>query len=451
VALKLANTPDDNQQEGGSQGVLTEQMIKTLGRMDYKILGSTLPPELHYLNPNTAQKTVRFEELLRGLFSEKMKNNGINDLVQLQKMQALLNHGDLKIAVGENDPQIRENIMTSFKPHTDAITAEIFGVDKKLEDCMLPTELINDFLVPLDHMILKMALKNPKLSLKSINTARMNFLFDIIITKLLMPLAAADNKIEGTEGKEKWPSQLEIWFQSAVTLSLKREWQSFFQKFIEKSNTSLPQYLDEKVTALAAKLATSRIEELQKNNSRYFGGSSSSLLNVKANKEFLDDILKEMNISDIPSEFRKFLYEEKKISPRGKTQNSKLTILSAFQEKAFEYQARLDAAGKNTDPKILKFSEKIKQFLIQESKEMIDGGDKKPSRLKTTAFHKTDHATLMQDVKKAEETLINAQLQATGVIARARETSTPILSMTPDLPSSPSKKDRAYDSSSEKS
>lgn len=451
IELKLANSPDDNQQERGNQSALTEQMIKTLGRMDYKILVSTLPPELDYLNPNPTEKTVRFEQLLRGLFSEQIKHNGINDLVQLKKMQALLDHGHLNIAIGENDPQIRDQVMSSFKSYADAITAEIFGVDKKLEDCLLPTDLINNFLVPVDHMMLEMTLKNPKLSLKVINTARMNFLYDIVITRILMPLASADNKIEGTKGKEKWPSQLEIWLQSAVTLSLKKEWQNFFQKFIEKSNASLPQNLDKKINTLATQLATSRIEELQKNNSRYFGGSSSILLNVKENKDFLDSILKEMKISDIPSNFRKFLFEEDKNSPREKKQNSRLAVLSDFQEKAFKYQAKLDAAGKNIDPKVLTFSKIIKALLIQESKEMMAGGDTKPSRPKTTTFHKTDHVTLMRDIKKDEEALINAQLQATGIIPRASKDKTLIMTTTPDLSSTTNTKTVAHDSASEKS
>ena len=369
--------------------ILPADRLGELGRVDTSISKDTLPAELVAFNTHKSVRQVKIptSSLLQNCFFPMIKNTKIWLAVKGGENMVLVHANPQKSTDDYSDAQIKQ-LRSMIKPFAQDMADFLLGSSGKIADSSLPKELIN-FLLDADQQFLARYLDASDLSVEHINHARLQFLKNILITRILGPLIASDDT--------KTSSALTNLFRAekfgALVLAFKNWAPDFFTKSYECMPKSLKTKLDNRVQKELQEeklkktetLVKKRISSLKtKNSSRGMMPSNDDEISpranslqekarerelVKNNKKLISRVLKEFSVDALSEAFQSSVNNDKKIwAESGKLLNEE-DILDKLDELAQLFQESQKNLGKSADARVQKLSDTLRTRLGKDSAE----------------------------------------------------------------------------------
>jgi hypothetical protein len=363
--------------------ILPAHRIGELGRADFSMSKDSLPAELAALNTNKSvrQGKISTSSLLQNCFFPMIKNTKIWLAVKGGENMVLVHANPQKSIDHYSDEQVNQ-LRSMIKPFAQDMAEFLLGTSGKLADSALPKELIN-FLLDADQQFLARYLEVSDLSVKDINHARLQFLKNVLITRILGPLIIS----EGAHSSAALTNLFRIEKFAALLLAFNKLAPDFFIKSYDCMSKSLKTKLENRVqqelqaekSKKAAVLVKERIATLKtKKSSRTLmpanEGENSPRVNflqekakekelVKNNRKLIDQVLKDFFIDELAVAFQSSVGNDKKIWAKSGKVLTEEDILDKLDELAQLFQESQKSLGKSADARIQKLSDTLKTRL----------------------------------------------------------------------------------------
>ncbi len=220
-----------------TKSMLTRETIGSLARYEIQVPVDKMSSALHLKFLPGGGKTLSHAHMIKALFQPRLLDTQIGKtLVAMRKMVMMLYDGDTltladRARIEENDLGFKKRMQANIEQQAKACAAIALGIidsaqTPSLTTSKLPVSLIN-FWIAMDRKLCEWAAMNPELDASSLRTARENLSFDILVTRLILPVALGSE----TESHLVIP----MMFFEAVKNALKAEWSAFFDSFIVAS------------------------------------------------------------------------------------------------------------------------------------------------------------------------------------------------------------------------
>ncbi len=227
---------------------LNRETIDSLARHETSIPMNHLSLALRSrVDPGKSDK-LSHSQLIKALFLPSLSRSEVGKtLVAMRKMVMLQYDGaTLTLAqraqIEEKDPGFKVRMQANIAQQAKACAAIALGhvgpgQAPALSASKLPPELIA-FWITMDRKLCEWAAENPALHASQLRTARENLGFDILFTRLILPLALGS--------KEDSHLVIPMIFYDAVKDALKADWPAFVDSFMvaadSRADASGPQH-----------------------------------------------------------------------------------------------------------------------------------------------------------------------------------------------------------------
>lgn len=354
--------------------IIKPSSVTSFGRLDMHFAVKAIPKTLTHLTEFPDNGITSISELLIKLFGEKLKKTPA-----WKKVEFALKGGksldDGSVPFDEMDPDIKRKHFALLKPHALNIADSIFGTSSAIKGSALPADLIN-LLYEGDEKLLKICLTATKFRTKEINDVRLNFLFDMVVTRFVQVLA--------THEFSDYPSKVDSWFLSAIIKALGDGINGLSFDFLVQSNNRLPE--DLKTTFLKKidaeireeeaikkfkliEIKKNRIAELQKKDMENSKKKGHSRLNSHAQltskklednyKNILTDIKKECGFDAMDAGFLTFISKNKNLLFNPDLKVTKSNIVIDLKQAIREYEGERRLHGLPSDEKVQPIIDKL--------------------------------------------------------------------------------------------
>jgi len=363
--------------------ILPPNRIGEIGRGNISMSKDSLPAELAALHTNTParQDMISASSLLQNCFFPMIKNTNIWPAVKGGENMVLVHANSQKSIEHYSDEQVKQ-LRSMIKPFAQDMAEFLLGATGKIADSTLPKELIN-FLLDADQQFLARYLEVSDLSVKDINHARLQFLKNVLITRILGPLIIS----EGAHSSAALTNLFRTEKFAALLLAFNKWAPDFFIKSYECMPKSLKTKLENRVqqelqaekSKKATVLVKERISSLKtKKSSRTLmpanEGEISPRVNflqekakekelVKNNRKLIDQILKDFSIDELAVAFQSSVGNDKKIWAKSGKVLTEEDIMDKLDELAQLFQESQINLGKSTDARIQMLSDTLKTRL----------------------------------------------------------------------------------------
>lgn len=213
---------------------LTPEVVDALGRQDIVVPLQGISTALRMkLNPELGDKQKHLE-LIKALFLPSLLVTDVGKtLVAMRKMVMMQYDGESltlakRLQIEQSDLGFKDRMQANLEQQAKACAAVALGLVgsgqvPSLSASKLPAELIS-FWKTMDRHLCEWASKNPALGSSQLRKARENLGFDILFTRLLLPVALGPS--------EESHLVIPMMFYEAVKNALKTDWPAFVDSFI---------------------------------------------------------------------------------------------------------------------------------------------------------------------------------------------------------------------------
>lgn len=222
-----ASSDSSNVSSPPGKAVLSETIIRSIARSEYKLLKSDLPADLLAILPvNNKDDFVSHPVVLKALFAQALRDSSAGKTLLAMKrevMESNPEYAGLRID-SMPDETMKQAAIAGMQAQARAVLEMSFGKGQHtLAASKLPAVLLT-FWKKMDHALLEWARNNPALSDAVIHAARSNLGIDIIITRMIYPL------IYGSPHE----AHLAVpgWYASAIRSIHIEAWPAFFADFL---------------------------------------------------------------------------------------------------------------------------------------------------------------------------------------------------------------------------
>lgn len=219
------------------------ETIKSLGRKDPEIAAADMPDSLKPFYLSKTLKSFPVAPLLRQLFKKDMESTGPWQEAEKLTRQAIV-LCDASIPFGVNRA-VKEREMTKFKPLADQVIVDLFPATGNISDkaesdpiralhgSFLTNDFVQQLLMTVDAEVIERCATDESLSVKEINDIRYTVFFDLIFTRVVMPMIS--------RLFPEFPNQSQTWLLSALGDSLKNVMPHLGKDFFEQSRKFMPE------------------------------------------------------------------------------------------------------------------------------------------------------------------------------------------------------------------
>ena len=393
--------------------LLTEgkpESIKSLGRKDPEIAAKDMPDSLKSLYQYKAAKSFPVAPLLRQLFKATLEA-----APQWKKAEKFISQAisqcNPEISFGDGDKTVKEKEIARFKPLAEAAIDALFPVTKttgetkddgqirKLSDSLLTRDFIVQVLLAVDSDVIERCKKDPQLSIDDINKIRYNVAFDLIFTRILLPMIA--------RRFPAIPNQSQAWLQSALAECLKNAMPEIARDFFERSMKTMSEQHrsffekkakqeEEEAVKKGEKIREQRIAALKEKsvssrNMNYYNAIADQKKRreyTKKNSAIFDQLVSALNAEQLDSKLANLL--EKEISRKLKDYDG-LKTLDHIRNDLLSMMKKLPEND---------VSQPVRAFIIKLAKE-VDADTAKRIKGRTVAFD----PRLLQDLVELSDML----------------------------------------------
>ena len=217
--------------------LLPEHRFGEIGKSDVYINKNDIPSALLPLCPSKAGAKLMLHHLLHQLFLPAIKTSQAwHKAIESQK--SLLKNAPQNFSFGSEETEKEIQLKSMMEPFARDMATALFGSSGKIAQLKLPAKLIQ-FLKEADHQFFSRYLDGTSMRINKINEARLTFLKNILVTRLLAPML---NSLDSTR-----PTVVEAWFQGKKLSALIEAFKNISQDFFDQSYASMPNSLKEKV------------------------------------------------------------------------------------------------------------------------------------------------------------------------------------------------------------
>lgn len=211
--------------------VLTKAVIIQLARFETQIPLDKLSPALRARIASEGGTTISHAKLIKVLFLPLLITTEVGktlNAMRLTVMNAYEGHSLTLVDVEMHEteePGFKKRLEDNIEPQGKGCTGLIFGLNAPdLSASKLPAELIA-FWKAMDAELCAWANQNPDLSPSELKNARANLGFDLLFTRLVLPMAAGP--------KEEASLAIPALFFKSVKNALLKDWPKFVYSFIK--------------------------------------------------------------------------------------------------------------------------------------------------------------------------------------------------------------------------
>ena len=217
--------------------LLPEYRFGEIGKSDVYINKNDLPSALLPLCPSKAGTKLMLHHLLHQLFLPAIKTSQAwHKAIESQKN--LLKNAPQDFLFGSEETEKIAHLKSMMQPYAQDMAVALFGSSGKIAQLKLPAKLIQ-FLKEADHQFFSRYLDGTSMHMNKINEARLTFLKNMLVTRLLAPML---NSLDSTH-----PTVVEAWFQGQKLSALIAAFKNISQDFFDQSYASMPNSLKEKI------------------------------------------------------------------------------------------------------------------------------------------------------------------------------------------------------------
>ncbi|MEY3265405.1 MAG: hypothetical protein RL717_2882 [Pseudomonadota bacterium] len=372
--------------------LLPEYRFGEIGKSDVYINKNDLPSALLPLCPSKAGTKLMLHHLLHQLFLPAIKTSQAwHKAIESQKN--LLKNAPQDFLFGSEETEKIAHLKSMMQPYAQDMAVALFGSSGKIAQLKLPAKLIQ-FLKEADHQFFSRYLDGTSMHMNKINEARLTFLKNMLVTRLLAPML---NSLDSTH-----PTVVEAWFQGQKLSALIAAFKNISQDFFDQSYASMPNSLKEKIVKrVKEELAQEELDKKHKadsissnriahfrsrssnNSPRHVDEKKDSLKNDSASKTrndlfeiktrkkilqkknlvLIEQIATSLNLISLDKEFQDALLVEKKIWVSSDVELTKEEIRKIIFElvKVFIYTQNYE--GKKIEKSLLDFSKNIEKIV----------------------------------------------------------------------------------------
>ena len=240
------------------------ESIKSIARIDQHIAAADMPENLRVFYVSGSQASFPIAPLLRQLY--KMELESTQQWKNAEKLtRDAIKHCDYSIPFGETTGSRKDNETAKLKPLAEAVINVLFPVENKstdtdsresirrLSESFFSSDFVSNVLFAVDQYVIERCQTDDSLKVDDINATRYAVLFDLILTRVTLPMLI--------KLFPEIPNQSQIWMQSALRESLKNAMHSIAVDFFEQSLKAMP----EKYRSFINQKAKQEEELLRKN------------------------------------------------------------------------------------------------------------------------------------------------------------------------------------------
>lgn len=210
--------------------VLKPEHVASFARTEFKVAITAASPTLLNTVKSETNSVLSHARLINALFAKKLADSQVGKAM-LSLRKAVMDQYDghtftLKDfdAMEEEQLAFKKRQLLNMEDQAKACAQIFLEVDQyDLSSSKLPPELIA-FWKTIDHGLCAWAAENPQLDQKDLSAARSNLGFDLLVTRLALPLLAGPE----SESHLVIPQQ----FCSAAKNAIVKNWPDFFDRFL---------------------------------------------------------------------------------------------------------------------------------------------------------------------------------------------------------------------------
>ncbi len=214
--------------------LLTKEAIDSLARFEIQIPIEKMSPALHMKLAPATGKTQSHAQLIKRLFMPRLLDTQVGKtLVAMRNIVMLQYNGEKmtvadRIKIEETNLHFKQLMQANIEEQAKACADIALGTagsvkTPSLATSKLPPSLLA-FWAAMDRELCAWAAGNPALDELLLTKARENLGFDILATRLILPIASGD--------KDDAHLVIPMMFFNAVKNALKAEWSDFFSSFM---------------------------------------------------------------------------------------------------------------------------------------------------------------------------------------------------------------------------
>ncbi len=220
------------------------ESIKSLARIDPHIAAANMPPSLMSCYVSKSQASFPIAPLLRQLYKTELE--GTQQWKNASQLtQDAIKQCDPAIPYGATTSPRKENETTKLKPLAEAVIDALFPANtnstspennqklRRLSDSFLTRDFVDNVLFVVDQEVIKRCQSDDSLRINEINAIRYTMVFDLIFTRMTLPML--------TRLFPEIPNQSQVWMQSALRESLKNAMPHIAIDFFEQSLKLMPE------------------------------------------------------------------------------------------------------------------------------------------------------------------------------------------------------------------
>ena len=379
--------------------LLPEHRFGEIGKSDVYINKKDIPSALLPLCPSKAGAKLMLHHLLHQLFLPAIKaSEAWHKAIESQK--SLLKNAPQDFSFGSEETEKSIQLKSMMQPFARDMAAALFGSSGKIAQLKLPAKLIQ-FLKEADHQFFSRYLDGTSMRMNKINEARLTFLKNMLVTRLLAPML---NSLDSTH-----PTVVEAWFQGQKLSALIESFKNISKDFFDQSYASMPNSLKEKIVKrVKEELAQEELDKKHKadsissnriahfrsrssnNSPRHVDEKTDSLKNdstskkrndlfeIKTRKKILqkknlvliEQIATSLNLISLDKEFQDALLVEKKIWISSDVELTKEEIRKIIFEFVNLFIYTQNHEGKNVKQSLLDFSKNIEEIVEKDFSEL---------------------------------------------------------------------------------
>jgi hypothetical protein len=178
---------------------LNESDIKSLARTDIKLPWSSLSPALRARIDDDSSGKVSHGKLIKALFLPVVLDSHAGKMMKTMRRLAMEQYDGYALTIAdrerieEESPGFKKRLQDNINGHGIAAVQVTLGLNgAHIGRTALPAELIA-FWTAIDRRLQAVAAKNAALDSQLVMTARANLGFDVLFTRLLLPIATGAN------------------------------------------------------------------------------------------------------------------------------------------------------------------------------------------------------------------------------------------------------------------
>ena len=220
------------------------ESIKSIARIDPHIAAADMPKTLRPFYVSGSQASFPIAPLLRQLYKTDLE--GTQQWKNAEHLtKDAIKRCDRSIQFGETAGPRKDHEIAKLKPLAETVINTLFPAEtnstttearqsvRRLSQSFLTNDFVNNILFAVDQSVIERCQADDSLKIGDINATRYAIFFDLILTRMTLPMLI--------KLFPEIPNQSQIWMQSALRESLKNAMPSIATDFFEQSLKAMPE------------------------------------------------------------------------------------------------------------------------------------------------------------------------------------------------------------------